>query len=159
MSDSVDTGSSSGEPAAHASARPRVTGPQPGAAVPEPVEELSPELRAQMFKPAIDTRHRAPAAPSPAEEGARPRAGVRAGLPVMYGRRSERLREAGGDLAPTPGTIGAAPSGYEIPIADRADLPSLAALNRRFAIAAFAGGVAVSALAVAGVWWVATQLL
>lgn len=159
MSDAADTGNSTDEPAAHASGRPRVTGPQPGSAVPEPVEELSPELLAQMFKPAIDTRHRAPDAPSPADEAARPRAGVRAGLPVMYGRRSEKLRETDGGPAPAPGPIGAAPSGYELPIADRADLPSLAALNRRFGVAAFAGGLAVAALAVAGVWWVAAQLL
>lgn len=130
----------------------------PGAPVPEPVEEPSPELLAQMFKPPIDARRRAPASPFPAVEEERPREGVRSSLPVMYGRRGEKPGAPTSDNALST-AIGDPPTGYALPAAARSDLPTLTTMNRRFGILAFGGAAAVSILAVAGVCWIATALL
>lgn len=138
--------------------RSRAARAQPGAPVPEPVEQPSPELLAQIFKPPIDARRRAPASPFPIVDDDRPREGVRSSLPVMYGRRSEKQGVAAPESELSTG-LGDPPAGYVLPVAARADLPSLTAMNRRFAIFAFVGGAAVAALAVSGVWWIVTMLL
>ena len=129
-----------------------------GAAVPEPADEPSPELRAQMFKPPLDARRKAPASPFPADTAARPHQGVRSSMPVIYGRRTVGDGPRSRTIA-QPEQIGAAPAGYALTPADRDELPSLARMNRRFGVVAFAGGAAVSALAVLGLSWIATQLI
>ncbi|KIP51903.1 hypothetical protein [Leucobacter komagatae] len=132
-----------------------------GAPVAAPVEEpdeIPPELAKLLFKNPLDAKRRAPAAPFPVEQSSLPRGGVRGGIPVVYGARSEAFveRSVAGELGRS---LGSPPVGYDVPVAVREALPSLARLNRRFSALAWAGAFVVPVVAGAGLWWVLTQLL
>lgn len=131
------------------------------AAVGAPVverEEIPPELAKLFFKNPLDSKRRAPASPFPTEQSSLPRGGIRGGIPVVYGARSEGFAQGGqrGDLGRS---IGPAPAGYAIPVASREALPSLARLSRRFSALAWVGAFVVPVIAGVGLWWVITELL
>lgn len=133
------------------------TGAPVGAPVEEP-DEIPPALSRLFFKKPLDPKRRAPEAPFPKPQSSLPRAGVGAGIPVVYGARPEELpaQPAETELSRM---IGPPPLGYELPVAERQALPSTALLNRRFRMVALGGGLGVLMVSVAGLWWVATLLL
>jgi len=75
----------------------------------------------------------------------------------VYGTRSEELAQQaeGTEFARW---IGPPPEGYELPTAERGELPSTARFNRRFRLLALAGGGGAVAVAALGLWWIAGQL-
>lgn len=121
------------------------------------IEELPSGLARLFYKNPLDPKRRAPDSPFPRDRSALPRGGVRSGIPVVYGTRSEELVEhfEGTEFARW---IGPPPEGYELPTADRGGLPSTARFNRRFRLLALAGGGGAIVVAVAGLWWIAGQL-
>lgn len=157
-----ESGAAAAGPAAGPAAHAKRDASRPAAAtVGAPVEEreeIPPELAKLLFKSPLDAKRRAPAAPFPVEQSSLPRGGVRGGIPVVYGARSEAFveRSLAGDLGRS---LGSPPAGYDVPVAEREALPSLARLNRRFSALAWAGAVVVPVVAGVGLWWVLTQLL
>ena len=143
---------------AHARAAGRAMRP---AAVGAPVEEpesISPELAKLLFKHPLDANRRAPRAPFAPDESSLPRGGVRSGIPVAYGARVEGLAAPAATLG-LEQTIGEPPAGYDVAAVERSGLTSLAGLNRRFGLIAWAGAAVVPLVVGVGLWWVITQLL
>lgn len=123
----------------------------------EDSDELPSGLARLFYKNPLDPKRRAPESPFPRDRSSLPRGGVRSGIPVVYGTRSEGPAQAPEGTAFAK-WIGPPPAGYELPTAERGALPSTARFNRRFRVAALAGGAGAIVLAAAGLWWIAGQL-
>ncbi|MBL3687848.1 hypothetical protein D3248_12905 [Leucobacter zeae] len=124
----------------------------PAPPVAEPADRRG--LPQEMFKPPLDPRRRARRSPFPQEEHTLPRRGVRPGMPVVSGARSEHPLRPKGELDPaSPLARIGPPPGPEsgaLAAADRSSLRSTEKLNRRYAMTAIGGGAAVVLVVSAG---------
>lgn len=120
-------------------------------------DELPSGLARLFYKNPLDPKRRAPESPFPRDRSSLPRGGVRSGIPVVYGTRSEEQNRAPEGTA-FAAWIGPPPAGYELPVAERGALPSTARFNRRFRLMALAGGAGAAVVAALGLWWIAGQL-
>jgi hypothetical protein len=133
----------------------RVT-PQPGAAG-QPVEEpeVARGLAGVMFKPPLDPYRAVRESPFPQTEQTLPKTGVRQGIPVVYGARSESAEDFSADAAALDARIGPPPADGSVVPAQRAGLPSVAKQNRKYRAIALFGGAGVVLVVGVGLWSVA----
>ena len=126
-----------------------------------PVEEpehlnVSRAIASLMFKSPLDPRRRARESPFPETGASAPRQGVRPGMPVVYGARSES-RFAVGVAASPSGPISAGQP--VVPREGRASLPSTARRNRREQVITLAGGAGMLVAVAFGLWWIGSLAL
>ncbi|WP_427869698.1 hypothetical protein [Leucobacter luti] len=126
-----------------------------------PVEEpeqlnVSRDIAALMFKSPLDPRRRARESPFPESASSKPRQGVRPGMPVVYGARSDSSLAVGVAASPS-GPISAGQP--VVPREGRASLPSTARRNRREQVITLAGGAGMLVAVAFGLWWIGSLAL